>query len=56
MGLNRKHGSHFEKAKAAFEEGAADDDPILDDLVGQEKHSSDNESGNEKDGVLREKA
>jgi SHS family lactate transporter-like MFS transporter len=27
--LNRNHGSHFEKHKAAFEEGAAQDDAIV---------------------------
>jgi SHS family lactate transporter-like MFS transporter len=48
------HGSHFEKAKTAFEEGAANDEPVTDDVVHQEKHSSDNESGNEKGGVIHE--
>jgi len=52
-GVRRNHGSHFEKAKTAFEEGAANDEPA-DDVVDQEKHSSDNESGNEKGAVIRE--
>jgi hypothetical protein len=52
--LYRNHGSHFEKAKTAFEEGAANDEPVTDDVVDQEKHSSDNESRNEKGGVIRE--
>jgi len=50
--LSRNHGSHFEKAKTAFEEGAANEQPIADESVEQEKRSSDNESGNEKGGVV----
>jgi len=50
--LYRNHGSHFEKAKAAFEEGAANEEPIVDEPVEQEERSSDNESGNEKGGVV----
>lgn len=46
------HGSHFEKAKTAFEEGAANEEPIVDESVEQEKRSSDDESGNEKGGVV----
>ena len=53
-GVYRNHGSHFEKAKTAFEEGAANDEPVADDVVDQEKHSSDNESGNEKKAIIRE--
>lgn len=52
--MYRNHGSHFEKAKTAFEEGAANDEPVADDAVDQEKHSSDNESGNEKKAIIRE--
>lgn len=54
MGLCRHHGSHFEKAKAGFEEGAANDEPVVNDSVGEEKQSSDNESGNEKGAVLHQ--
>jgi len=42
----RNHGSHFEKAKAAFEEGAANEEPILDDSA--EKVFSDTDSAKEK--------
>ena len=44
----RNHGSHFEKAKTAFEEGAANEGPILDDSA--ERVFSDTDSGNEKKG------
>lgn len=32
----RNHGSHFEKHKAAFEEGAARDDAVIEDEEGRE--------------------
>jgi SHS family lactate transporter-like MFS transporter len=49
------HGSRFENAKAAFEEGAANEKPILNDSV--ERVFCDTESGNDKrKSVLLEKA
>lgn len=35
--LSRNHGSHFEKAKTAFEEGAANKEPIFDESVEQSR-------------------
>ncbi|KIM37555.1 hypothetical protein M413DRAFT_448365 [Hebeloma cylindrosporum] len=51
------HGSHFEKAKAAFEEGAAVEGPVVDDsgervLRNRSSDDDDDGSGNEKGGVL----
>jgi hypothetical protein len=37
---NRNHGSHFEKHRAAFKEGAADDDAILEDEVLENRRGS----------------
>jgi hypothetical protein len=37
----RNHGSHFEAHKAAFEEGAARDDVMIEDVESETKENSD---------------
>lgn len=48
MASFRNHGSHFEKAKTAFEEGAADDEPADDSAQHDEAHFNGGDSGNGK--------
>lgn len=47
MCCNRNHGSHFDKHKTAFEEGAAADDAVFDEDAVESEHGS--SSAGEKD-------